>query len=135
MKGTVVTDAPSAVQLMLGIGCTLIGLSHIAQPRAWQDYFATLHERGAAGVFTRTITWELWPALIIVTLHPVWSGPGMLLTVFGWLLLAKCAVSLLLPRAGLRSMAMAQRGPAGFVLAGCVSMCIGLASATALLWR
>ncbi len=135
MNGTLVTDAPSAVQFMMGIGCTLIGLSHMLQPRVWQDYFSALHERGEAGVFTRTVTWELWPALIIVTLHSVWSGPGAILTIYGWLLLLKCAVSLLLPQVGLRSMAMAQRGPATFVVGGVVSICIGLASAAALLWR
>lgn len=130
-----VTDAQSAVQLMMGIGCTLIGLSHMLQPRAWQDYFAALHERGAAGALTRTITWEIWPALIVVTLHQVWSGPGLLLTLFGWLLLIKCTVSLLLPHIGLRSMALAQRGFKSFVLGGGLLICIGIASALALIWR
>lgn len=130
-----VTDAQSAVQLMMGIGCTLIGLSHVLQPRVWQDYFAALHERGESGVLTRTMTWELWPALILVTLHQVWTGPGVLLTLFGWMLLIKCMVSLLAPQVGLRSMAMAQRGPATFVAGGTLLMVIGLTSGLALIWR
>jgi hypothetical protein len=130
-----VTDAQSAVQMVMSIGCTLIGLSHVLQPQVWQDYFAELRERGPAGVFTRSITWELWPALILVTLHQVWRGPGVLLTLFGWLLLIKCIVALLLPQIGLRSMAMASRGPWVFVAAGSVLMVIGLTSALALTWR
>jgi hypothetical protein len=111
----VATDARSAVQMMMGIACTLTGLSHVLQPHIWQDYFAALHARGLSGVLTKTMTWELWPALIIVTLHQAWNGPGILLTLYGWLLLIKCAVSLLLPQVGVRSTAIAQRGPATFV--------------------
>jgi hypothetical protein len=51
-----VTDAPSGAQAIIGIGCTLISLSHMLQPRIWQDYFAAQHEGGTAGVLTRTIT-------------------------------------------------------------------------------
>ncbi|MGL4439671.1 MAG: hypothetical protein ACRCUE_10375 [Bosea sp. (in: a-proteobacteria)] len=104
------------------------------QPHPWQDYFAALHAREPSGVLTRTMTWELWPALIVVTLHQVWSGPGILLTLYGWLLLVKCAVSLLLPQIGLRSMAMAQRGPATLVVGGILLVSIGLASVAALIW-
>jgi hypothetical protein len=135
MTWPVVTDAQSAVQLMMGIGCTLIGLSHMLQPRVWQDYFAALHERGEPGVLTRTMTWEMWPALILVTLHQVWSGPGILLTLFGWMLLIKCTVSLLAPQIGLRSMALAQRGPTMFVAGGALLLVIGLTSELALVWR
>jgi hypothetical protein len=77
MTWPVVTDTQSAVQLMMGFGCTLIGLSHMLQPRIWQDYFAALHKQGEAGVLTRTMTWELWPALVLVTLHQVWRGPAV----------------------------------------------------------
>lgn len=135
MNWPVLTDAQSAVQLIMGIGCLLIGLSHILQPRMWQEYFAALHEQGTVGVLIRTMTWELWPALIVVTLHQVWSGPGVLLTIFGWLLLAKSAVSLLVPQIGLRSMAMSRRGPAGFVVGGGILICIALSSAAAQIWR
>ncbi len=135
MTWPVVTDAQSAVQLMMAIGCLMIGVSHVLQPRVWQDYFARIHAHGAAGVLKRTMIWELWPALILVTLHQVWTGPGIVLTLYGWLLLIKCAVSLWAPQAGLRSMAMAQRGPATFVAGGAALIVVGLASAGALLWR
>lgn len=135
MTWPIATDAQPAVQLMMAIGCTLIGVSHMLQPRAWQDYFAGLHRQGAAGVLTRTMTWELWPALILVTLHQVWSGPAVLLTIYGWMLLLKCTVSLWVPQTGLKSMAMAQRSASTFVSGGIVLIIIGLAAAAALVWR
>jgi hypothetical protein len=129
-----VTDAASAVQVMMGIGCVMIGLSHILQPKVWQAYFADLQARGTAGVLTRTALWELWPALIIVTFHQVWTGPAIVLTVFGWLLMIKCLVSLLFPQLGLRSIGMANRGPMVFVTGGLVSVAIGVAAFAALIW-
>ena len=134
MTSPVVTDAQSAVQLMMGIGCTLMGLSHILQPNMWKDYFATLHKQGFVGVLTRTMTWDLWSALLVVTLHQVWHGPGVVLTIFGWLLLAKCALSLLAPRMGLRLLRMSERGPMAFVWAGGLLTCVGFLSGAALLW-
>jgi hypothetical protein len=57
----------------------------------------------------------------------------VVLTLFGWLMLVKCAVSLLASQAGLRSMALAQRGQKTFVAGGLLSICIGLASMAALI--
>ena len=97
MNWMLASDLPSAVQIIMGIGCTVMGLSHVLQPRMWRDYFEALQQQGEAGVLTRTMTWEFWPALIVVTGHRVWHGPGIVLTVFGFLLLAKCAISLWIP--------------------------------------
>jgi hypothetical protein len=134
-KLVLASDIPSAVQIIMGIGCTLMGLSHVLQPRMWQDYFQALHKQGVAGVLTKTMTWEFWPTLIVVTGHQVWRGPGVILTVFGWLLLAKCAVSLLFPQISLRSMAMSRRGPTAFVPGGLLLIGVGLSAFLAALWR
>jgi hypothetical protein len=122
------SDIPTAVQIIMGIGCTLMGLSHVMQPRMWQDYFEVLNKQGAAGVLTKTMTWEFWPALIVVTGHQVWRGPCIILTMFGWLLLAKCAISLLAPQISLRSMAISRRGARAFVPGGLLLICIGLSA-------
>jgi hypothetical protein len=129
------SDIPTAVQIIMGIGCALMGLSHVLQPRMWQDYFEALHKQGAPGVLTKTMIWEFWPALIVVTGHQVWRGPGVILTVFGWLLLAKCAISLLAPQISLRSMAMSRRGAKAFVPGGLVLICVGLSAILAAQWR
>jgi len=112
----------------------LMGLSHIVQPRMWADYFAGLAERGRAGVVTKIVQVELWPALLIVGLHPVWSGPGIVVTVLGWLLLAKVAVGLLAPELALRSMRMAELGPRSFRPAGVGLLVVSGFAGAALLW-
>jgi hypothetical protein len=129
------SDIPTAVQITMGMGCTLMGLSHVLQPRMWQDYFEGLHKQGAAGILTKTMTWEFWPAVIVVTGHQVWRGPGVILTVFGWLLLAKCAISLWAPQISLRSMAMSRRGAKAFVPGGLLLICVGMSALLAAQWR
>jgi hypothetical protein len=126
-----VKDAPSFVQFVMLVGCAVMGLSHIVRPQMWVDYFTGLHARGFSGVITRTFVLELWPALLIVSLHQVWQGPAVVVTIYGWLLMAKIVVAMLAPEIGLRSLAMASRGPKSFVIAGCVligiSACAGIA--------
>ncbi len=64
---------------------------------------------GTAGVVIRTFALELMPAMMIITFHLVWSGPEILLTLYGVLLSLKIAISLLVPSVGLKSLAMADR--------------------------
>lgn len=97
------------VEFIMGIATGLMGLSHIAQPKLWLEYFNKLHAMGAAGVAINA-QFTLIPDLLIVALHPVWSGPAIVLTIYGWLLLLKSAVILLAPSYGLRSMEMAEGG-------------------------
>lgn len=135
MNGFLASDVQSAIQIIMAVGCTIMGLSHVLQPRMWQDYFETLHKYGAAGVLIRTITWEFWPALIVVTMHQVWRGPGLVLTVFGWLLLVKSTISLLAPEVSLRSMALSRRGPRGFKWGGLFLIGVGVSAFLATWWR
>jgi hypothetical protein len=119
------------VMLLSGL---LMGLSHIVQPGMWADYFARLAARGRAGVVTKIMQLELWPVLLIVGLHQVWSGPGIVVTVVGWLLLAKVAIGLLAPELALRSMRMAERGPRSFVPAGVGLLVVSGFAGAALCW-
>ena len=126
-----VTDAVGAVEFIMLVSCLLMGASHIVRPRVWVDFFTGLHRAGTSGVITRSFI-EIWPALIIVTFHQVWQGVGIILTLYGWLLLAKVAIALLAPRLGLRSLAMAERGERSFIAAGVVLLAIGASSGAAL---
>ncbi len=132
MAWPILTDAASAVELVMCIACILIGVSHIVQPAMWRDYFMSLHAQGTTGVVTRTFSLELWPAVIIVTLHQVWSGPGIILTIYGWLLLSKCVISVLAPQIGLRSLGMARKGDKAFIIAGVMLIAVGLSAGWAL---
>ena len=123
----------AAVQVVIAVSCGILGLSHIFQPAMWRSYFVALHRQGTSGVITRTFLFEIWPALFVLTLHPVWSGPGIVVTIYGWLLFGKATTSLLVPSVGVRSLRMAAPGDGRFVAAGMVLLIVAAAAGTALL--
>ena len=128
------TDPPSFVQLVVLISSLIIGVSHIVQPGLWGEYFADLRARGRAGLVAKIMQVELWPALLIVSLHQVWAGPAIVVTIYGWLLLLKVSAGLILPDLGMASMAIPERAPKSFVPAGAVMLAIGAAAGAALFW-
>ncbi|MEC9398695.1 MAG: hypothetical protein VX475_13795 [Myxococcota bacterium] len=116
----------------------LMGLSHILQPKMWRDFFTGLHEQGPPGVIVRTFALELWPAMLVLVFHRVWSGHGIVVTIYGHLLTLKIVLGLLYPPLGLRSLAMAEsKGDKGFIGAGFVLLALGGVCTPALLevWR
>ncbi|MEM9949460.1 MAG: hypothetical protein AAF810_25800, partial [Cyanobacteria bacterium P01_D01_bin.36] len=82
-----------------------MGISHIVQPKMWIDFFGYLHSLGYNGVLLRTFALELVPAIAIITFQMVWSGPEVVVTIYGILLALKISLSLLVPSVGLRSLA------------------------------
>ena len=77
-----------------------LGLSQVYATEIWQSYYRTLGALGQNGVRLNGMV-SLIIGGPIVTLHNVWSGPPLLLTLFGWLLLLESAMCLMLPGAGL----------------------------------
>ncbi|MEX0628116.1 MAG: hypothetical protein WEB63_03005 [Cucumibacter sp.] len=126
-----VTDATSAVQFIMAATGVLMGLSHIVQPKMWVGFFGRLHEQGESGVVTRVMI-ELWPAILIVAFHQVWSGPGIVLTLYGWALSLKIVIGLLAPQIAVRGLALSQGGQWRFVGAGVVLLVIAFCAAWAL---
>ena len=121
-----VTDAPSGVQMIMLISCLLMGLSHLLQPQIWTGFFDRLRERGTFGLVANSFI-NATPAAVIVALHQVWQGPAILLTLYGWLLLAKAAIGLTVPAVGLRALALSRHGTRAFRIAGAGLIVIGLA--------
>ncbi len=74
------------------------------------------------------------PGLIIVIGHRVWSWPWVLLTMLGWLLVAKAMLCFLAPDRVLRSMEFGARSHTGFVVAGFLLLFVGLLACYGL-WR
>lgn len=120
------TQYATHVEALLTLPFLIMGLSHILQPKMWRDYFTQLAQHGHPAIVTRTFTMELWPAILIVTFHQVWSGPALLLTLYGHLLLLKVTSAILFPQIGLRSLAMAEtHGDAGLRKAGVMLLVLG----------
>ncbi|MCB9763764.1 MAG: hypothetical protein H6739_28605 [Alphaproteobacteria bacterium] len=113
------------VQALLVLPFFVMGLSHIVQPAMWREYFLGLHAQGPPGLVTRTFSLELWSALLIVTFHQVWGGPAVVLTLYGHALMTKIILSMLAPRLGLRSLALAGKGDNGFRAGGVMLMALG----------
>lgn len=97
------TATEYAAQVFVVINFGIIGLSHLVQPRVWVEFFVFLRERGHAGVFFNGML-SLMVGSIIVSLHNVWSGPAMLVTLLGWGQVVKGLVSLTVPSFGLKKM-------------------------------
>ena len=38
-----------AVELLAAVSFVVMGLSHVAQPRAWAEFFVLLRDKGTAG--------------------------------------------------------------------------------------
>lgn len=124
-----------AVQLIMLIGMTIMGVSHILQPQMWADFFAAIHRQGHTGLVGKVMLVELWPALLIVSLHQVWSGPAIALTIYGWLLLAKVVISLVVPALPMRAMTIPARGAKrSFIPGGIALLALSAATAAALFW-
>ena len=92
-----------AAEIFTVINFGIIGLSHIVLPRVWVEFFVMLRERGYVGVFLSGML-SLMVGSIIVSLHNVWSGLAMLVTLIGWAQVIKGLVSLTVPSFGLNKM-------------------------------
>lgn len=92
-----------AIRVFAALSFLVIGLSHIAQPRAWVAFFQALAARGAPGAFLEGFLLLSFGA-IIVAFHNVWHGPALVLTLIGWSQVLKGVVRFVAPDIGLRVM-------------------------------
>ena len=92
-----------AIQVFAVVNFVVIGLSHIAQPRAWVQFFALLARQGHAGVFVNAML-SLLVGSIIVAFHNTWSGIPAILTFIGWAQVVKGAISLVAPAVGMKGL-------------------------------
>ena len=91
----------TAVQVLAIIHFTIVGLSHLIQPRPWAEFFIRLRQQGTTGVFVVAFM-SLWFGSIIVAFHNVWSGIPMVLTIIGWAQLVKAFTYFCFPAYGLK---------------------------------
>lgn len=92
-----------AGEIFAVVNFTVVGLSHIAQPRAWAEFFIHLRSLGDTGVFVNGML-SLLVGSIIVALHNDWHGAAVIITLIGWAQVLKGMISLTIPSVGRRGM-------------------------------
>ena len=106
-----------AIQVFAAIAFLVIGLSHLAQPKAWIVFYQTLASWGTTGVFVEGFLLVNFGA-IIVAFHNVWHGPAMVLTLIGWSQVFKGLGRFLAPQLVLKGMQRATLNKAWYFQAG-----------------
>jgi uncharacterized protein YjeT (DUF2065 family) len=119
-------DVVTGIERLTALVFVVTGLSHIAAPRAWARFFIAMRERGeVAGFLTAYVHIPL--GLLIVAFHPLWSGPGLLVTLVGYALTLKGILYFLWPALALRSLAHVNEETAWkFRLGGMLGLPLGL---------
>jgi len=118
-----------AVEIFAVIQLAIIGVSHVAFPRAWVGFFVWLREKGLPGAFANGFT-SLAFGSIVVAFHRVWSGAPLVLTLLGVLSLVKAAQCFLFPALALRSMQrVSLERSREFVFAGAISLVVAAITA------
>ena len=90
------------IQIFVAVNFFVIGLSHILQRSAWIEFFAKLHSLGRLGPFAEGFLYMNFGA-IIVSFHNVWTFPEAVLTLIGWVHIAKALGRFVAPAAVLRT--------------------------------
>jgi hypothetical protein len=91
----------ASVQMLVAVSYFVIGVSHIAQPRAWAEFFIALRGKGTAGAFVNGFIHFPLGALI-VSFHNVWTWPEVVVTLVGWGLVCKSFLSFVYPKHAMR---------------------------------
>lgn len=124
-----------AIEKLVALCCFAIGLSHVAQPRAWAELFIQWREKGNAGVFYTALL-HFGLGAIIVAFHNVWRGIPVIVTLLGWGWTVKGLVYLVYPPHGMKMLKRVSLERAWeFVVAGVVLIAFGSVITYSLLAR
>lgn len=116
-----------AVERLVAIAYTVTGLSHLLAPRAWSALFVRMREQGEmAGLINALMHGPL--GFLILAFHPVWRGPGLLVTLIGLALTLKALLYGARPALAQRALARADE-PWRCRVAGVAAIMLGLACA------
>lgn len=119
-------DMIAGIERLTALAFIITGLSHITAPRAWARFFIDMREKGEIAGFLNAYV-HIPLGLLILAFHPVWSGPGLLVTLIGCALTLKGTLYFLWPSLALRSMAHLREDNAWrFRVAGVPAVLLGL---------
>ena len=117
----------AGIERLTALALIITGLSHIFAPRAWVRFFVAMREQGEIAGFLNAYV-HIPLGLMILAFHPVWRGPGLLVTLIGCGLTLKGVVYFLYPALALRSLDRVSEDRAwGFQVAGAFALALGLA--------
>jgi len=119
-------DIVTGIERLAALAFIVTGLSHIAAPGAWARFFVAMRDKSAVPGFLNA--WIHIPlGLLILAFHPVWSGPGLIVTLIGAGLTLKGTLLFVWPQLAMRGLAhVSEDKVAGFRIAGFVSLALGL---------
>ena len=116
-----------ATEVFAAVFLLVIGLSHVAQPRAWVEFFVWLRGKGHAGVFVNGFL-SLGFGSFIVAFHNVWNGLPVILTLLGWAQVLKGLLSFVAPQVALWGLARVSSERAWqFVVGGALALALSAA--------
>jgi uncharacterized membrane protein HdeD (DUF308 family) len=93
-----------AIERLVALCYFVVGISHLAHPRTWAEFFVSWQSKGNVGsLLNGLLNFPL--GAVIVCFHNVWHGPAILVTVLGWVLVIKGIVYLIFPAFGRRRLA------------------------------
>jgi hypothetical protein len=116
----------AGIERLTALALIITSLSHIFAPRTWARFFIGIRAQGdVAGFLNGYVHMPL--GLLIVAFHPVWRGPGLLVTLIGCGLALKGTLHFLWPSLSLRTLAYVSEDRAwGFQVAGVFGLALGL---------
>ena len=116
-----------ATEVFAAVFLLVIGLSHVAQPRAWVEFFVWLRGKGHAGVFVNGFL-SLGFGSFIAAFHNVWNGLPVILTLLGWAQVLKGLLSFVAPQVALWGLARVSSERAWhFVVGGALALALSAA--------
>lgn len=119
-------DTIGAIERLTALAFVITGLSHVTAPRAWARFFILMREQGEVGGLLNAYV-HIPLGLLILAFHPVWHGPGLLVTLIGCALTLKGSLYFLLPSLARRGLAhVSEEGAWKFRVAGLFGVAIGL---------
>jgi uncharacterized protein YjeT (DUF2065 family) len=119
-------DTITGIERLTALAFIVTGLSHIAAPAAWARFFIAMRDQGSVPGFLNAYV-HIPLGLLILAFHPVWRGPGLLVTLIGCGLAFKGTLYFLWPGLAMRSMAHVSEENAGrFRIAGLFGLALGL---------
>jgi uncharacterized protein YjeT (DUF2065 family) len=119
-------DSIVGIERLTALAFLITGLSHVAAPRAWARFFILMREQGEVGGLLNAFV-HIPLGLLILAFHPVWHGPGLLVTLIGCALTFKGTLYFLWPALAQRGLAQVSEERAWkFRVAGLFGVALGL---------